>query len=378
MKIAAVICEYNPFHNGHKYQIDMARKKTGCDAVVGLMSGNFVQRGDFAIFDKGFRASAALLCGVDLVIENPATFVLRSAEGYASAAVKTLSSFGCIDYLFFGAEHECLEDLQRIADFLAEENAEFKKRLSQYMSEGLSFAKARSNATADILGKEAERILAQPNNLLAIEYLKAIRKQNSDLEPVLIQRVNADHHATTPNGTFASASYIREEILKGNNDALNLVPKEAEEEYLIRKPFSSFDAEKAIISAICLMPKEKLILTPDINEGLENKIKDAVMNCKTLDEVQDNVKSKRYAYSRVRRAILCAYLGITKEDALLSPKYIKVLSFNDVGQKVLNMAKKTAELPIAKNARAILKDEEAMSIWRRELEFDRIYEILKK
>ena len=378
MKIAAVICEYNPFHNGHKYQIEKAREKTGCDAVVALMSGSFVQRGDFAIFDKLTRADVALSGGIDLVIENPTTFVLRSAEGYADAAVKILSSLGCIDYLFFGAEHDCLEDLQRIAELLATENAEFKKLLTEYMANGVSFPRARAIAVLDILGKEAEEILREPNNLLAIEYLKAIIRQNSNLEPVLIQRTCADHHSMTPNGAFASATYIREEILKGNSDALKLVPKEAEEAYCKSVPFSNFTAEKAIMAAICLMPKEKLKMTPDISEGLENKIKDAVMHCESLDKLHESVKSKRYAYSRVRRAILCAFLGITEDDAKLSPQYIKSLAFNSIGQEVLNIAKKKASLPIAKNARAILKDADAMSIWRRELEFDRIYELLKK
>lgn len=378
MKIAAVICEYNPFHNGHKYQIEMAREKTDCDAVVALMSGNFVQRGDFAVFDKVTRADAALCCGADLVIENPATFVLRSAEGYADAAVKTLSSLGCIDYLFFGAEHDCLDDLKRIAELLATENTEFKKLLGEYMAKGNSFPRARASAVSGILGKEAEEILGKPNNLLAIEYLKALIRQKSNLEPVLIQRICADHHSMTPNGAFASATYIREQILNGNYDALKLVPKEVEEAYSNSVPFSDSAAGKAIMSAVCLMPKEKLKMTPDISEGLENKIKDAVMNCQSLDKIYESVKSKRYAYSRLRRAILCAFLGITEDDAKLSPKYIKPIAFNDVGQEVLNMAKKTASLPIAKNARAILKDSDAMSIWHRELEFDRIYEILIK
>lgn len=378
MKVAAVICEYNPFHNGHKYQIERAREKTGCDAIVGLMSGNFVQRGVFSVFDKVTRADAAISCGVDLVIENPATFVLRSAEGYASAAVKTLSLLGCIDYLFFGSEHDCLEDLQKIAELLATENAEFKKLLFEHMANGVSFPRARAGAVSAMLGKEAEEILSKPNNLLAIEYLKALIRQKSNLEPIVIQRVCAEHHSMAPNGEFASATYIREQILNGNYDALKLVPKEVEEVYSKSVPFSDSAAEKAIMSAICLMPKEILKMTPGISEGLENKVKDAVMNCETLDNLCESVKSKRYAYSRLRRSILCAFLGLSQDDAKLSPKYIKPLAFNGIGQEVLNTAKKTACLPIAKNARAILKDSDAMSIWRRELEFDRVYEILKK
>lgn len=375
MKAAAIICEYNPFHNGHKYQIDTARHMTGCEAIVVLMSGNTVQRGDFAVFPKALRSKAAIFGGIDLVLENPSLFVLRSAEGYASAAVTTLSAIGCVDYLVFGAEHNNLDDLYKIATFLAAESEEFKVALAKELSRGYPFAAARARVTVKLLGQKAAEILSMPNNLLAIEYLKAIIRQKSPLKPILIERKGAYHNSSVSKDGFASASFIRNEIISGNN-IQDLVPSSAGKLYSKATPVSILDAEKQILSALCLMSKETIAKTPDISEGLENKIKAEAMKCDTLNTLLDGVKSKRYAYSRIRRAILCAYLGITTEDAKLSPEYIKVLDFNKVGQSLLSIAKGTATLPLAKSATPILKNNAAMSIWKKELEIDKVYNLL--
>ncbi len=376
MKNAAIICEYNPFHNGHKYQIDEARRITGCDGVVALMSGNTVQRGDFAVFPKDIRCKAAISGGVDLVLENPSIFVLRSAEGYASAAVKTLSALGNIDYLVFGAEHNNLDDLYKIADFLANETEEYKNMLAKELALGTSYAVARAKITAEFLGGNNAEILSMPNNLLAVEYLKAVIKQKSPLTPILIERKGAGHNSGVSAGGFASASFVREAFADGR-DISSYVPSDAYKFYADGVYVCINNAESAILSSLCLMPKETIANTPDISEGLENKIKADAMQATSLDTLFENVKSKRYAYSRIRRAILCAYLGITKEDAALEPQYIKILDFNEVGQRILNLAKDTATLPLAKSASPILKKDTAMAIWKKELEIDRVYNLLK-
>ncbi len=378
MKVSAIICEYNPFHNGHKYQIDTARSLTGCDAVVALMSGNFVQRGDFAIFPKAVRADAAILGGIDLVLENPAQFVLRSAEGYASAAVYSLSSLGCVDYLIFGAECDDLNLLKKIAELLAFEDKRFKSLLSKALSHGSSFASARGYAIEHILGSYAANVLKQPNNLLAIEYLKAIIRQNSPLEAVLIKRVGAEHNSVKASENIASASHIRDEFLNGNTSSLSYTPSFLAELYKKSPHFSKTAADKAIISALCLMKKDNIASAPDISEGLHNKIKAEAMKAASLDSLITAVKSKRYAYSRIQRAILCAYLGITAEDNKTNPLYLKILNFNPVGQRVLNTAKKTASLPLAKNASAILNNKDALHLWQRELEYDSVYKLFSK
>lgn len=376
MKVSAVICEYNPFHNGHKYQLDEAKRLTGCDAVVALMSGSFVQRGEFAVYPKSIRTDAALLNGADLVLENIPLSVLRSAEGYASASVFTLSSLGCADYLIFGAECENLSVLQKIAGFFASESAEYKTALANELSLGASFASARSKAASLLLGNDVSEVLKAPNNLLAIEYLKAIIRQNSRLQPVLIPRRGAEHDSNTTSGKFASASLIRKELQKGSSTAFKYVPSDAATLCKNTNPFVQNAADTAIVSSLCLMSADKLAAAPGISEGLENKIKTEAMRCNTLDEIIAAVKSKRYAYSRIRRAILCAYLGITQNDVSQMPKYIKILGFNKTGQHVLNAAKKTASLPVAKSASPILKDSAAMNNWLRCLEFDRIYDIM--
>lgn len=250
MKISAIISEYNPFHNGHKYQIDTAKEITGCDAVIALMSGNIVQRADFSIFDKSIRASAALNGGIDLVLENPALSVLQSAEGYAYSAVATLTKLNCVDFLVFGAECSSLDDLNKIAQLLATEDNEFKNTLSQELSKGNTFASARGKTVAHFLGKDAENILKQPNNLLAIEYLKAIIRQDSSLKPILIKRTGADHNSMHSNNGFASATLIRENLLNKRSIA-NFVPRPAI--YENQLPFDIKFVEKAIISSVLLL-----------------------------------------------------------------------------------------------------------------------------
>lgn len=376
MKVSAVICEYNPFHNGHKYQLDEAKRLTDCDAVVALMSGSFVQRGEFAVYPKSVRAGAALSNGADLILENIPFSVLRSAEGYASASVFTLSSLGCVDYLIFGAECKNLSVLQKIAEFFASESAEYKAALANELSLGTSFASARSKAAALFLGNDVSEVLKAPNNLLAIEYLKAIIRQNSSLQPVLIPRIGTAHDSNTASGKFASASLIREELQKGSASVFDYIPSAAAALCKSTNPFVQNAADAAIISSLCLMPADKLAAAPGISEGLENKIKTEAMCCNTLNEIISAVKSKRYAYSRIRRAILCAYLGITQNDVSQTPEYIKILGFNQTGQRVLNAAKKTASLPIAKSASPILKDSAAMNIWKKCLAFDKIYDII--
>ena len=378
MKAIGIIGEYNPFHNGHKYQLDKVRELTCCDAVVALMSGSFVQRGDFAIYDKNIRAEAAVLCGADLVLENPSAFVLRSAEGYASAAVYTLDSLGCVDYLVFGAEHESLSDLQSIAALFADETPEFKRLLTAELAEGIPYAAARASAADKILGGGTAEILCRPNNLLAIEYLKALIKHKSDIQPVLIQRIGTGHHDTESRGIYASASYIRSILPESLLGVRDLVPSSAFDLYKGSKPFDRTAADKAILSALCLISRERLSEVPDISEGLENKIKSAAMTAESLDELTAEVKSKRYAYARIRRALLCAYLGITRGNSPSLPLYIKILCFSEVGRAVIRLAKSTSSLSVAKNASAVLKDKAALKLWKSELELDRVYEIMSQ
>ncbi|MBS6832496.1 MAG: nucleotidyltransferase family protein [Clostridiales bacterium] len=360
MRIAAVICEYNPFHNGHKHQIDTARTELGCDGFIGLMSGNFVQRGEFAVFDKSVRAAAAISCGIDLVLENPTDCVLRSAEIYADCD---------------GAEEPDLSKLKEIAEFFAAEPPRFKSALADELKSGAPFAAARAAAAANILGFGITEPLSKPNNLLAIEYLKALIRRNSSIEPVLIKRVGAMHDSDEISGITASATKLRK-MLQDRDNISPLVPSPAANIYRTAKAFDPTTADAAILGSLCLMPKERLAAAPDISEGLENKIKHEVMYAETFAGLCAAVKSKRYAYSRIRRALLCAYLGLSKSAA--EPPYVKILDFNYIGRQIISAAKKTSEITLAKNASAILKDKSAMKLWKSQLGFDRVYEIMSQ
>lgn len=375
MKTAAVICEYNPFHNGHKYQIDAARLLLGCDGFIGLISGSFVQRGEFAVFKKEVRARAAISCGIDLVLENPTDCVLRSAEIYADRAVYILNSLGCVNYLVFGAEESDLSKLKKIAEFFAAEPPRFKSALADELKSGAPFAAARSAAVLKILGADAAEIISKPNNLLAIEYLKALMRRGSSIEPVLIKRVGAMHDSDKTGGGTASATKLRE-IIRNGGDISSFVPPAAAEIYRGAAAFNPTAASAAILSAVCLMPKEQLASVPDISEGLENRIKREVMTAETLGTLTDAVKSKRYAYSRIRRALLCAYLGLSKSAA--EPPYVKILDFNDTGRQIISAAKKSSSISLAKNASAVLKNDTAMALWKSQLKFDRVYEIMSQ
>ena len=210
--------------------------------------------------------------------------------------------------------------------------------------------------------------------MLAIEYIKAIIRLNSDIKPVLVCRKGANHSDTEASGEFASATCIRDYIAKGM-DIFNYIPDCCREMYN-EKTFNYKAADSAVLSALCLRDSSYLKKISGISEGLENKIKREVFNCTEIDALTEGVKSKRYAYTRIRRAVMCAYLGIEKEEAELLPQYIKILEFNDIGRQFLNTAKKTAKITLAKNAAPLLKNKIAMTQWKKELERDRVYDIL--
>ena len=237
MKIAAVVCEYNPFHAGHRHQLTVARSALGCDAVVGIMSGNFVQRGEPAIYPKQVRAAAALKNGMDLVLELPSVLTLQSAERYARNAVMTLNALGCVNTLFFGAECPETDVLMRIAKVLADEDAEFQNYLRDALSQGISFASARSEAIKKVLGDASAEILSQPNNILAVEYCKALIRLQSSIIPYAIARKGAGHHDLNAAEGIASGTAIREMLTKGEN-ASPYLPEDARELFAKSPRFS--------------------------------------------------------------------------------------------------------------------------------------------
>ena len=374
MTLAAIICEYNPFHNGHKFHIEETRRQTKADGVVAIMSGNLVQRGDIAVFDKTVRAKAAVLGGADLVIELPAAYSSASAEFFGTNAVKILNALGIIDYLSFGTENADTDTLIKIAKFLAAEPLELSAAIKRNISDGLSYPTARSRAVGEILGKEYEDILNTPNNILGIEYCKALNAVNSPIKPCPILRRGAAHDSKVASENIASATYIRE-LIQGGKDTTQFIPDFAAEIYKTAKVHSLKVLEKAILAQLIKTPAEELKNIADVTEGLENRIKDAALVSDTLEELLDNIKTKRYTHSRIRRIVLSAYFGITDEMRRAEPQYINILAHNEKGQKIIANAKKTVALPIVRNTSQVnrLKNPLIKSLWERERIFDKIY-----
>lgn len=378
MTVAAIICEYNPFHRGHQFHIEETKRQTHADAIVAVMSGNFVQRGEVAVYPKEVRAKAAILGGADLVIELPAVFSTASAEFFAKGAIGIINALGIVDYLSFGAETPDVDKLFDIAQILADEPRDFCNKLKEYSKSGLSFPTARAKSVGDLLGSEAEGILSSPNNILGIEYLKACITSNSCITPISIPRKGADHDSASTSSGIASATYIRS-LLKCNNPDLSFayVPDFAQKLFSESVPHFVDEIEKAIICELLKMPAKNLKSISDVSEGLENRIKSAALTESTLDALIDSIKTKRYTHSRIRRIILSAFLGITDADRRQEPSYIKVLDHNEVGQKLIGTAKKAATLPIVRNTSQVnkLADPKIKALWERERVFDTIYKM---
>ena len=373
MKVLGIICEYNPFHLGHKYQIESAKQLCNADTVVAIMSGNFVQRGDMAVFDKQTRAKAALLNGVDLVIDFPAVMSLCSAERFAFCGVSILDAMN-VDFISFGTETLDIMSIAEIAHILAEEDEEYKESLNRYLKQGLSFAVAREKALHDVVSF-TDDVISTSNNILAIEYMKAKYKLDSKIQAIPVYRKGNGYNSDKTDGGFISATAARKLIFE-TSSLEGFVPDNTLSLYQNAKIHSIENMEKAIIANLCKLSAEEINEFPDVSEGLENKIKKCASESSTFPELCDKIKSKRYAHSRIRRILLYSYLGIKKSD-LVPPQYIKILNFNEKGQKLLNKIKQETKLPLVKNFNQIkqLNNPLAEDMWKKELLFDRIYDL---
>lgn len=374
MKLAAIVCEYNPFHKGHQYHIEETKRKTGCDGIVAVMSGNFVQRGEGALFSKEVRSKTAVLGGADLVLELTPFFAVQSAESFALGALKIITSIPEVKYLSFGAEEEDIEILKKAAKILTDEPENYKIALKEELGKGISYPVAREKALINIGEKEIAKALTSPNNILGVEYLKALRGLESNIEPVLVKRVGAAHDSME-SGEKVSASFLREAYLKGDKIAFeNGIFGESTS---LSSALSKIAFEKMILSRIITMSEEELKEVSEVSEGLENRIKKAAKEANSLEELAEKVKTKRYTLSKLRRILLCAGLGIKKEELYVLPPYAKILAFNENGQKILNKIKKTAGIPIVKNMTALkkLSDKTLLKQYERETELDRLYKL---
>ena len=346
-RVLGIIAEYNPFHNGHLYQIAKAKQETDAQYVVAVMSGNFVQRGNTSIINKWTKAKMALLNGVDLVIEIPTIYSISSAENFAEGAIKILNSLGIIDILSFGMEANDISTLNNIANVLYSEPKEYITMLSHELKKGNSFPKARENALLMYLNdiKRYANILSGSNNILGIEYLKAMRKTKSKIIPVGIKREKVLYNDKYIVDEFASATAIRKMLMtKELNDISKVMPRSA---YLLlgeelKKGHYVIDIarfEKEIIYNLRRMSTEEISKIPDVSEGLENSLKNAADSCNTLEELINIVKTKRFTQTRLQRILLYTLLGIDKKQMETSKKvvpYVRVLGFNNRGKDLIS------------------------------------------
>ena len=346
-RVLGVVAEYNPFHNGHAYHIEQSKQIAKCRYTVCVMSGNFTQRGSCSLVDKWSKAQMAIKNGVDLVLELPVIYAISSAENFAYGAMQILDSLKVVDDISFGAECPDIQILDEIATVLYNEPKAYKNILAHELSTGISFPKARENALMMYLNdvRRYSNVISSPNNILGIEYLKALKLINSHLVPHAVERIEADYNSTGISGNIVSSTAIRNIVKSGNFKVLaNIMPKESYSILMdnikvghIVSDISSF--EKEILYALRKMSLEEIANLPDVNEGLEHTLKKAANSCNSVVEFLNIVKSKRYTNTRIQRILLYALLEITKKDMQNSKKvnpYIRVLGMNERGEFLLS------------------------------------------
>lgn len=343
MKTCGIIAEYNPFHNGHKFQIEETKKRYGATHIVAVMSGNFTQRGDVAIYDKYKRAEVALKNGVDLVIELPVAYALASAEQFALGAVSLLRELGCVDMLSFGSECGNIDLLHETAGAVmyAQQHEDFFR----FMRTGDTLPVALQKTIEKYYEDEIIKALTEPNNTLAVEYLKAMNELGCTFEPVTIGRTGAAHDSDEASESIASASRIRRMILSGE-DISAFVPEAVEAEYADIR-----NLETAILARIRMMSGKEIAKAPNVLMGLENRIYKAAKVSTNLAELYMLIKTKRYTMARIRRIVLSCFLGIRKADLKKNPAYVRILGMNAKGREIL--AEADCRLPMDTSLKAL-------------------------
>lgn len=345
MKIAAVVAEFNPFHNGHKYIADKIREN-GAGCVIAIMSGNWVQRGDTAIISKFARTKQALECGYDLVVELPTYWAMATAQKFAAGAVYIAENLGA-DTLCFGSE---CGDITRIMQTVyTVRSKECEQRIKSYLASGMPLAKARETAVNDIC--QNGELLRNPNDTLAVEYVSAAKDLNSKMRFEAVKRIAVGHNDTLVADGYCSASTLREMIRKGDIDeAGHYMPGAAFEilldEYEKGKTSDITSLEKAIIASLRTSTPEKIGKTPDTSEGIEHRIFNAASMSSSLAELLETAGTKRYTNARLRRLILAAFLGESIDTIPAKVPYIRILGCNETGAIILQNSRENSKIPI--------------------------------
>lgn len=367
MKISGIICEYNPLHNGHLHHLRTVREN-GADAIVAVMSGNFMQRGDVSIMEKLTRANLALKAGADLVVELPVIWSLSPADQFAAGGVTILDALQVVDEISFGCECGDLSLLKEAAEVCRMCQTEYDDTLRHFTRQGNSYPAVLQELVTQLAGPEVAAVLSHPNNTLAVSYLNALADRRSRIQPFAVQRMGAGHHSTeavqvtddiplppAPEADvnlIASASYIRNCLDEGIN-CRRMMPPSSWKEITIAQKQGTFatlrNLERIILYKLRTMEPEEIEQIAEVgSQGLAYRIYQA-RTATSLDDLMERLKTKRYPAARLRRILLHMLIGITKDDIYSLPPYGRILAFNTTGRKVLALSKGIRTLPFAQS-----------------------------
>ena len=365
MKFCAVICEYNPFHNGHLYQLNKIREESGCDKILCLMSGNFTQRGEAALFSKYERARHAVENGADVVLELPTAFAVAPAEIFAEGAISLIAAIPSVTTLAFGCESGTKEEFRAAAEATLSESNEFKALMKENMKDGTSYVKARTDAVLALKSDIDEALLTNPNNILGLEYCRALLNRGSAISPLPIPRVGGGYADTSILSDFSSATALRGALL------LEKPPKKALKRNLPRNVYEDIEDwkpcpfEPAVLTALLTAPAGEIADCTDCSEGLENRLQAMTRSNPEYHAMLKKTVSKRYTLSRLKRILCQNFLGLKLKDVreyLASPLYLNVLAAEKKdGENILSalsdsslplLVRKSDTLPLKKDALA--------------------------
>ncbi len=340
MDIIGIICEYNPFHNGHLYHIKQIKKKYPDSIIILVMSGNFLERGEVSIVNKWDKTKIALYYGINLVVELPFHFATQAADIFAYGAIKILDSLH-VNKLIFGSECNDIKLLAKLADAQLKNNI-FENKVKEYMQSGVNYPTALSKSLKDITGDTVN----SPNDILGISYIKEIKKQNSSIKPITIKRTS-DYKGIEFNKKIVSAVSIREAI-KNKISIENFVPK-----YSLRFINTNINMENyfPLLKYKIISDINNLDRYQSVDEGIENRMKKYIYKCNSMEDLMKDIKTKRYTYNKIQRMLVHILCGFTKEEALKMSNnvYIRILGFDEIGKNYLSSIKKDITIPIISN-----------------------------
>ena len=380
MKFCAVICEYNPFHNGHLYQLNKIREESGCDKILCLMSGNFTQRGEAALLSKYERARLAVENGADVVLELPTAFAVAPAEIFAEGAISLIAAIPAVRTLAFGCESGSKDDFLLAARATLNESKEFKALIKENMKDGTSYVKARTDAALTLNSDIDEALLTSPNNILGVEYCRALLSRNSDIEPLPIPRVGGGYADTSMLADFSSATALRGALLMEKRPAKALKRNLPKNVYAALETWKPCAFETAVLTALLSVPDETVAECTDCSEGLENRLQAMTRSNPEYGAMLKKTVSKRYTLSRLKRILSENFLGLKLKDVrdyLSAPLYLNVLATEKAeGEKMLSELSKSALPLLVRKSDTLPLKKSALACFEQDAKANDLYNVL--